>query len=262
MQPILSLQDISYSYHNLKGETPALTHINLQVSEGEFVAVAGPSGCGKSTLLSIIARLLTPEEGNVLYRGLSLSDYCQDTVLKIGYMLQKDHLFEWRTIYQNVILGLELNHMVTKENTDYVLKLLEDYGLYAFKDSKTSELSGGMRQRAALIRTMAVHPDLLLLDEPFSALDFQTRLAVSADIASIIRKTGKTALLITHDLSEAITLADRVIVLSKRPAYVKCEMPIHYDLSREDPLAIRSTKEYQDYFNQLWEVLTDGEPIY
>lgn len=261
MQPILSLQDISYSYHNLKGETPALTHINLQVSEGEFVAVAGPSGCGKSTLLSIIAGLLVPEQGNVLYRGLSPSDYCQDTVLKIGYMLQKDHLFEWRTIYQNVILGLELNHMVTKENTDYVLKLLKDYGLYAFKDSKPSELSGGMRQRAALIRTMAVHPNLLLLDEPFSALDFQTRLAVSADIASIIRKTGKTAILITHDLSEAITLADRVIVLSKRPAYVKCEMPIHYDISREDPLAVRSTKEYQDYFNQLWEVLTDGEPI-
>lgn len=262
MQPILSLQDISYSYHNLKGETPALTHINLQVSEGEFVAIVGPSGCGKSTLLSIIARLLVPEEGNVLYRGLSLSDYCQDTVLKIGYMLQKDHLFEWRTIYQNVILGLELNHMISKENTDYVLKLLEDYGLCAFKDSKPSELSGGMRQRAALIRTMAVHPDLLLLDEPFSALDFQTRLAVSADIASIIRKTKKTAILITHDLSEAITLADRVIVLSKRPAYVKCEMPIHYDLNRDDPLAIRSTKEYQDYFNQLWEVLTDGEPIY
>lgn len=261
MQPLLSLQDISYSYHNLKGETPALTHINLQVSEGEFVAVAGPSGCGKSTLLSIIAGLLVPEQGKVLYRGLSPSDYCQDTVLKIGYMLQKDHLFEWRTIYQNVILGLELNRMVTKENTNYVLKLLEDYGLYAFKDSKPSELSGGMRQRAALIRTMAVHPDLFLLDEPFSALDFQTRLAVSADIASIIRKTGKTAILITHDLSEAITLADRVIVLSKRPAYVKCEMPIHYDISREDPLAVRSTKEYQDYFNQLWEVLTDDEPI-
>ena len=225
------------------------------------MAVVGPSGCGKSTLLSIIARLLDAEEGNVLYRGLSLYDYCQDTVLKIGYMLQKDHLFEWRTIYQNVILGLELNHMLSRENTDYVLKLLEDYGLYSFKDKKPSELSGGMRQRAALIRTMAVHPDLLLLDEPFSALDFQTRLAVSADIASIIRKTNKTAILITHDLSEAITLADRVIVLSKRPAYVKCEMPIHYAVSREDPLAIRSTKEYQDYFNQLWEVLTDGEPI-
>lgn len=261
MQPILSLQDISYSYHNLKGETPALTHINLQISEGEFVAIVGPSGCGKSTLLSIIAGLLIPEQGKVLYRGLSTAEYCQDNVLKIGYMLQKDHLFEWRTVYQNVILGLELNHMLSKDNTDHVLKLLEDYGLYAFKDKKPSELSGGMRQRAALIRTMAVHPDLLLLDEPFSALDFQTRLSVSADITSIIRKTGKTAILITHDLSEAITLADRVIVLSKRPAYVKCEMPLCYTISRDNPLAIRSTREYQNYFNQLWEVLTDGEAI-
>lgn len=174
-------------------------------------------------------------------------------------MLQRDHLFEWRTVYQNVILGLELTHSLSGENTDYVLKLLNDYGLYGFKDKKPSELSGGMRQRAALIRTMAIHPDLLLLDEPFSALDFQTRLSVSADIASIIRKTGKTALLITHDLSEAITLADHVIVLSRRPASVKCEMSILYDISRQDPLAIRGTAAYQEYFNQLWEVLTDEQ---
>lgn len=261
MQPILSLRDVSYSYHNLKGETPALSHINLQVMEGSFVAVVGPSGCGKSTLLSLIAGLLPPEDGEILYRGLSAKDYCADTALRIGYMLQRDHLFEWRTVYQNVLLGLELNHSLTEENTDYVLKLLEDYGLYSFKDKKPSELSGGMRQRAALIRTMAIHPDLLLLDEPFSALDFQTRLSVSADIASIIRKTGKTALLITHDLSEAITLADHVIVLSKRPACVKCEMSIFYEISREDPLAIRATAAYQEYFNQLWEVLTDGKTI-
>lgn len=214
---------------------------------------------GKSTLLSIIAGLLAPEEGEVLYRGLSSKDYCADTALKIGYMLQRDHLFEWRTVYQNVILGLELTHSLTGENTDYVLKLLEDYGLYGFKDKKPSELSGGMRQRAALIRTMAVHPDLLLLDEPFSALDFQTRLSVSADIANIIRQTGKTALLITHDLSEAITLADRVIVLSRRPAGVKREMEIHYEISRKDPLAVRGTAAYQTYFNQLWEVLTDDK---
>lgn len=175
-------------------------------------------------------------------------------------MLQKDHLFEWRTVYRNVTLGLELTHSLTKENTDYVLKLLDDYGLYGFKDKKPSELSGGMRQRAALIRTMAVHPDFLLLDEPFSALDFQTRLSVSADIANIIRKTGKTALLITHDLSEAITLADRVIVLSRRPATVKREMAVRYEISREDPLAIRGTAAYQEYFNQLWEVLTDEKP--
>ncbi len=259
MQPILSLRDVSYSYHNLKGETPALSHINLQIPEGSFVAVVGPSGCGKSTLLSIIAGLLAPEEGEILYRGLSAKDYCADSALRIGYMLQRDHLFEWRTVYQNVILGLELTHSLTKENTDYILKLLEDYGLYGFKDKKPSELSGGMRQRAALIRTMAVHPDLLLLDEPFSALDFQTRLSVSADIAGIIRQTKKTALLITHDLSEAITLADRVVVLSRRPAGVKREMAIHYEIGREDPLAVRGTAAYQEYFNQLWEVLTDGK---
>lgn len=260
MQPILSLLDVSYSYHNLNGETPALSHINLQVAEGSFTAVVGPSGCGKSTLLSIIAGLLAPEDGEILYRGLSSKDYCADTALRIGYMLQRDHLFEWRTVYQNVILGLELTHSLTEENTDYVLKLLKDYGLDGFKNKKPSELSGGMRQRAALIRTMAVHPDLLLLDEPFSALDFQTRLSVSADIAGIIRKTGKTALLITHDLSEAVTLADRVIVLSRRPATVKCEMAVRYDINREDPLAVRGTAAYQEYFNQLWEVLTNEKP--
>jgi NitT/TauT family transport system ATP-binding protein len=260
MHPLLSLQDISYSYHNLKGETPALSHITLQIPEGEFLAIVGPSGCGKSTLLSIIAGLLSPESGTIYYRGLSSTDYRQDAFLTIGYMLQHDHLFEWRTIYKNVILGLELNHTMTADNIAYVEKLLKEYDLYAFKDKKPSELSGGMRQRAALIRTLAIHPELLLLDEPFSALDFQTRLSVSADIAQIIRSTGKTALLITHDLSEAITLADRVIVLSRRPAQIKGEMSITYPVDRDDPLAVRCTKEYQDYFNQLWEVLKDEQP--
>ena len=247
MQPILSLDNISYSYHNLKEETPALSNISFEVSEGEFLAIVGPSGCGKSTLLSIIAGLLEPESGSFSFRACST----------IGYMLQHDHLFEWRTIYQNVILGLELNKSLTKENTDYVLQLLNDYGLYAFKDKKPSELSGGMRQRAALIRTMAIKPELLLLDEPFSALDFQTRLTVSVDIGNIIRSTGKTAILITHDLSEAITLADRVIVLSKRPATIKRELPIHYDLDRTSPLSIRNTAGYQTYFNLLWKELSD-----
>jgi NitT/TauT family transport system ATP-binding protein len=260
MHPLLSLQDISYSYHNLKGETPALSHITLQIPEGEFLAIVGPSGCGKSTLLSIIAGLLSPESGTIFYRGLSSTDYRQDAFLTIGYMLQHDHLFEWRTIYKNVILGLELNHTMTADNIAYVEKLLKEYDLYAFKDKKPSELSGGMRQRAALIRTLAIHPELLLLDEPFSALDFQTRLSVSADIAQIIRSTGKTALLITHDLSEAITLADHVIVLSRRPAQIKGEMSITYPVDRDDPLAVRCTKEYQDYFNQLWEVLKDEQP--
>lgn len=247
MQPILSLENISYSYHNLKGETPALSKISFQVTEGEFLAFVGPSGCGKSTLLSIIAGLLEPESGSLSF----------DTASTVGYMLQHDHLFEWRTIYQNVLLGLELNKNMTKENIDFVVQLLQDYGLYAFKDKKPSELSGGMRQRAALIRTMAIKPDLLLLDEPFSALDFQTRMTVSADIGNIIKNTGKTAILITHDLSEAITLADRVIVLSKRPATTKYELPIHYDIERTSPLSIRNTDVYQTYFNLLWKELSD-----
>ena len=247
MQPILSLENIFYSYHNLKGETPALSGISFQVTEGEFLAIVGPSGCGKSTLLSIIAGLLEPESGTLSF----------DRSSTIGYMLQHDHLFEWRTIYQNVILGLELNKNVTKENTEYVLQLLKDYGLYAFKDKKPSELSGGMRQRAALIRTMAVKPDLMLLDEPFSALDFQTRLTVSADIGNIIRNTGKTAILITHDLSEAITLADRVLVFSGRPSRVKYELSVFYDIDRASPLSIRNTAAYQTYFNLLWKELSD-----
>lgn len=261
MQVLLTLQDVSYAYHNLKGETPALSHISFEVSQGEFLAIVGPSGCGKSTLLSIIAGLLIPEEGDLFYKDQYITDCDRSDIVKIGYMLQRDHLFEWRTIYQNVILGLELNHTLNQENRDYVLQLLKDYDLYAFKDKKPSELSGGMRQRAALIRTMAIHPDLLLLDEPFSALDSQTRLNVSADIAQIIRQTNKTAILITHDLSEAITLADRVLVLSKRPACIKCEMPIHFSVDRHDPMEVRNTAEYQLYFNQLWEVLTNEQSI-
>lgn len=261
MPLLLTLQDVSYAYHNLKGETPALSHISFEVSQGEFLAIVGPSGCGKSTLLSIIAGLLAPEEGDLFYKGQYITDCDRGDIVKIGYMLQRDHLFEWRTIYQNVILGLELNHTLNQENRDYVLQLLKDYDLYAFKDKKPSELSGGMRQRAALIRTMAIHPDLLLLDEPFSALDSQTRLNVSADIAQIIRQTNKTAILITHDLSEAITLADRVFVLSKRPACIKCEMPIHFSVNRQNPLEVRNTAEYQLYFNQLWEVLTNEQTI-
>lgn len=259
MELLLSLHDISYAYHNLKGEIPALSHISFEVSQGEFLAIVGPSGCGKSTLLSVIAGLLTPEEGDLFYRGQYVTDCGVGSVMKIGYMLQRDHLFEWRTILQNVLLGPELNHTLDQESRDYVLQLLKDYDLYAFKDKKPSELSGGMRQRAALIRTMAVHPDLFLLDEPFSALDSQTRLNVSADIAQIIRGTDKTAILITHDLSEAITLADRVLVLSKRPACVKCEMPIRFAVDRSDPLQIRGTAEYQLYFNHLWEVLTNEQ---
>ncbi len=250
---ILELKNISYAYHNLKGETPALKDISFGVKEGEFVAIVGPSGCGKSTLLSIIAGLLKPEGGTIVVNNPDGSLHYP----KVGYMLQHDHLFEWRTVYKNVILGLEINHMMTPERLAYVDKLLHDYELEKFNDKRPSELSGGMKQRAALIRTLAMGPELLLLDEPFSALDYQTRLMVSADICRLIRRTGKTVIIITHDLSEAISLADRIIVLSRRPATVKEEVLITLSLQDDSPLAARHAPEFQGYFSHLWEVLTN-----
>lgn len=244
---ILQLKDIHFSYHSLMGETNVLHDINFSVKEGEFIAIVGPSGCGKSTLLNIICGLLKPKSGaRILSPNTS-----------IGYMLQHDHLFEWRTIYENVTLGLEIQHLLTKENTDYVLSLLENYGLIDFKDKHPSELSGGMKQRAALIRTLALHPNILLLDEPFSALDYQTRLMVSSDIGRIIRRTNKTALLVTHNLSEAISLADRVLVLSKRPSTIRKDTAIHLTLPDDSLLGYRRAPEFQDYFNELWELLID-----
>lgn len=265
-KPILELKDISYSYHNLKGETPALSHISFQVEKGEFVAIAGPSGCGKSTLLSIIFGLLAPESGEILFhisQGEMQASRHQTAGLcpKMGYMLQHDHLFEWRTIYQNVLLGLEINHQLTEDKIERAVRLLKDYDLYKFKDKKPSELSGGMKQRAALIRTLVLDPEILLLDEPFSALDYQTRLSVSSDICNIIRSTGKTAVLITHDLSEAISLSDRILVMSKRPATIKCDIPIHLTISDDSPLASRNAPEYQGYFNQLWKEISDENYI-
>lgn len=254
-EPLLSLKNIGYSYHSLQTETPALSHISFHIDPGEFVAIVGPSGCGKSTLLSIISGLLEPEEGTIAFHNPDGSLHYP----KIGYMLQRDHLFEWRTIYQNAILGLEINHLLNEETEAEVIKLLKDYDLYKFRDKRPSELSGGMKQRAALIRTLALEPQLLLLDEPFSALDYQTRLMVSADICRIIRKSKKTALLITHDLSEAISLADRIIILSRRPATVKYEVAVHLTLPDDSPLAARNAPEFQYYFNLLWEALSDEE---
>jgi len=251
--PILTLKNIGFSYHSIQAQTPALHNISFHINEGEFVAVVGPSGCGKSTLLSIIAGLLAPEEGTISFSNPDGSL----AYPRVGYMLQRDHLFEWRTIHQNAILGLEIGKKMTEENRQYVLQLLEDYDLLPFKDKRPSELSGGMKQRAALIRTLATNPQLLLLDEPFSALDYQTRLNVSADICRIIRSQKKTALLITHDLSEAISLADRIIVLTKRPATVKMEVDIHLTIQGESSLAARNAPEFQYYFNLLWEALSN-----
>ncbi|RHP43977.1 MULTISPECIES: ATP-binding cassette domain-containing protein [unclassified Clostridium] len=251
MEPILKACGISYSYHSPKGATPALSNISFTVSSGEFLAIVGPSGCGKSTLLSLLSGLLTPEEGSI---------YIENTPLKearagIGYMLQRDHLFEWRSVRENAALGLEIRHQKNQETLRELDEMLESYGLASFAHAKPSELSGGMRQRAALIRTLILKPDLLLLDEPFSALDYQTRLAVCDDIASIIRETHKTAILITHDLAEAISTADRVLVLSERPGRIKAEISLSFDPQYDSPLKRRNAPEFSGYFNQVWKEL-------
>ena len=248
MENILELQNISHSYHGTEGETAALSNLSLTLKRGDFISIVGPSGCGKSTLLSIISGLIPPEYGKVTLLGSH-----------IGYMLQKDHLLEWKSVYRNVILGLEIQHKITSETRKKAHTLLKQYGLLEFANAKPSELSGGMRQRVALIRTLILDPDLLLLDEPFSALDYQTRLAVGDDIGQIIRREHKTAILVTHDLAEAISLADRVVVLTERPASVKTIIPLSFPEDKNTPLLRRNTPQFNEYFHAIWKELHVNE---
>ena len=251
MKPLLEIRDVSLSYHTSAGETPALTHLTFDLMPGEFLAVVGPSGCGKSTLLNLICGLLQAEKGTILMNGTPPSP--GDS--RIGYMLQKDHLLEWRKIYKNVILGLEIRRELTPEKLAYVNQMLLTYGLDKFRNAYPSQLSGGMRQRAALIRTLALSPMLLLLDEPFSALDYQTRLKVSDDIGKILKKEKKTAILVTHDISEAISMADRILILSPRPATVQKELSINLSVPDRTPLSSRNAPDFKTYFKLIWEEL-------
>ena len=242
MKEVLRFENVSMHYHSKQGETLAVENMNFSVFDGEFVAIIGPSGCGKTTVLSLAAGLLPPSKGKIKTNGCSF-----------GYMLQKDELFPWRTIEKNIFLPLEIKRTNTREARARALALAEKYGLKQFLKSYPSSLSGGMRQRAALIRTLAVNPDVLLLDEPFSALDYQTRLSVCDDVYKIIRSERKTALLITHDISEAISLADRIFVLSRRPASVIASHEL--DFSENEPLKRRENKEFSKWFEILWREL-------
>lgn len=250
---MVEIKNIGMTYHTFNGETEALRNMDFHVYEGEILGIVGPSGCGKSTLLSIIAGLIKPSTGEVLVNGKKVVGPTKD----IGYMFQKDHLFEWRTILQNVLLGLEIQGRVKEEDVKKAEKLLETYGLAEFKDSYPRQLSGGMRQRAALIRTLIVEPNLLLLDEPFSALDYQTRLAISDEIGLILKKEKKTALLVTHDIAEAISLSDRIIVLTKRPATIKdiIEIELTCHGGEWSPIKCREAPEFRHYFNKIWKEL-------
>ena len=251
MKEVLKLENICKTYQAKNGETEAVRNVNFSVNEGEFVSIIGPSGCGKSTVLSIIAGLETKSSGKIYVDGIETEDVSS----KIGYMLQKDSLLEWRTIYNNVLFGLEITHKKTKENEEYVRELLKKYNLYEFKDKYPTQLSGGMRQRVALIRTLAIRPEILLLDEAFSALDYQTRIMVTKDIYNILKNENITALMVTHDISEAISMSDRVIVLSKRPATVKKIHTIDFEMENRNPMNARKSPKFSKYFDSLWKEL-------
>lgn len=243
MKEVLKIDKVTKKYQAKNGELEALREISFSVKEGEFVSIIGPSGCGKSTLLSIITGLEEKDSGEVYIQG------------QIGYMLQKDSLLEWRTIWSNVMLGLEIQHIKRKENMQYAEKLLKKYHLYEFKDKYPSQLSGGMRQRVALIRTLAIKPKILLLDEAFSALDYQTRIMVTKDIYHILKNEDITALIVTHDISEAISMSDRVVVLSNRPAVVKNIHTIDFEIENRDPINCRESPKFSKYYDQLWKEL-------
>lgn len=251
MKKILEIKNISKKYQNKEGEVQALKNINFGVNEGEFISIIGPSGCGKSTLLSIIAGLEAKNEGEIYLEGEKIEGISN----KIGYMLQRDCLLEWRNILNNTLFGLEVKGIKTKENIEYVENLLKKYHLYDFKNKYPSELSGGMRQRVALIRTLAVKPKVLLLDEAFSALDYQTRIMVTNDIYSILREENITALIVTHDISEAISMSDKVIVLSKRPGTVKDIHKIDFEIEDKNPINCRQSPKFSKYFDYLWKEL-------
>ena len=249
MSIVLDMNHVYKDFYSLEEERQILRDINFSVEEGEILVLLGPSGCGKSTILNIIAGLLEPTEGTV------------DTYdKKIGYMFQKDHLFEWRTILKNITLVLEIQHKLTDEAQTEIKRLLEIYDLWDFRNNFPRELSGGMKQRAALIRTLALNPDILLLDESFSGLDYQTRLIVTDDIYKIIKKENKTAILVTHDISEAISMADTVAVLSHRPTTIQSVHQIKLTTAGEKtPLTARTAPEFKDYFDLFWKELQNNE---
>ena len=242
MQSLLQIKNLSKNYITKNKVTKAVDNISLDINDNEFITLIGPSGCGKSTILSIIGNLDEKSSGIIKFKNKDI---------KVGYMFQEDLLFPWLTVYENTVLGLKIKKELNEENKRYVNDLLEKYGLIEFKNNYPKELSGGMRQRVALIRTLALKPDILLLDEPFSALDYHTRIEISDDVYKIIKKEGKTARMVTHDIQEAIAMSDKVIVLSKRPAKIKRIYDIVLE-NKKIPSKNRNDKNFSNYYEKIW----------
>ena len=260
MIPAVSLRDVTLHYFTPQREILALSGINLDVAPGEFVALVGASGCGKSTLLSLVSGLMRPSAGVVSVEGRGV----RDPSPRVGYMFQRDTLLEWRSILDNVVIGAELLGHDRAASRSRGAALLRRYGLGEFLHSLPGQLSGGMRQRAALARTLCTGPEIVLLDEPFSALDFQTRLTLADEIAAIMREEGKTAILVTHDIGEAVSMADRVIVMSPRPGRIRAEHPVAFPSfggGRPTPFESRSCPEYAALFQVIWDEMTGSEGV-
>ena len=249
MEEMVKVVNLTKNFYNKEGEMQVLKDISFTLNEGEILSLLGPSGSGKSTILNILTNLLSPTSGDVIINGT------------IGYMFQKDHLLEWRSIMDNITIGLEIMHKKNdKKSIERIERLLKTYGLWDFRNMYPKELSGGMRQRVALIRTLSVDPDILLLDEPFSALDYQTRLMVNDDVYKIIKNENKSVILVTHDISEAIAMGDKVAVLSKRPSTIKNVYDIELSLgSSRTPFECRKVPKFQTYFDLLWKELDNNE---
>lgn len=251
---VLKVQDIEETYQADNGEIIALKNISFSMQKGEFLSIVGPSGCGKSTLLSIIAGLLRPSAGEIFVNGEKITGVSPH----IGYMLQRDNLLDWRTIYKNVLFGLEVRKNKSPQALERAVKLLKTYGLYEFKDKYPSQLSGGMRQRAALIRTLAINPDILLLDEAFSALDYQTRLEVTEDVYRILKQENVTTVMVTHDIPESISMGDKIMILSPRPGQIREILPVEFDDPARTPLSCRNNPKFGKYFDHIWKELASN----
>lgn len=244
MSNLLEVKNLKKTYYSLEGEVEAVTDFSLTVKEGEFISIIGSSGCGKSTVLNIISDIDSDYEGDIKYSKRLVK----------GYMLQEDCLFPWLNILENATLGLKISKTLNKETEKYTKDLLIKYGLKDFLYKYPSDLSGGMRQRVALIRTLAIKPDILFMDEPFSALDYQTRLKVSDDVYKILKEENKTAIMVTHDISEAISLSDRIVVMSKRPSKIKNIYEVKLE-NKSTPIENRKDNMFRIYYDMLWKEL-------
>jgi NitT/TauT family transport system ATP-binding protein len=251
VQDVISFEHVTKTFITREGETHAVEDISFTVKDGEFVSLLGPSGCGKSTLLSMVAGLFVPTKGKILLSG----DQVTSPSNQVGYMLQQDYLLSWRTIKENILLGLEIQHKCNEENEKRALKLLSEMGLLSYKDHYPSQLSGGMRQRVALVRTLVMNPDILLLDEPFSALDYQTKLRLEDLVVDTLRRKQKTAILVTHDISEALAMSDRIIVLSPNPGKIKSIVDVPDSIRDPLPFYSREVPDFQSYFQYIWKEL-------